>query len=107
MKQIDVKIFDRSYTLAVDESDEPRLLEAVRMVDERMRSIKQSGKVGTIDRVAVLAALQFANELADTHERAANAPSPEDAAASTAALNRIRRINENLDAEIRRQESLF
>jgi cell division protein ZapA len=104
MKQIDVKIFDRSYTLAVSDEDEPRLRDAVGMVDERMRQIKGVGKLGTLDRIAVLAALQFANELLGMREAAANPPTDDNAAA---AITRIRRINEDLEAEIRRQESLF
>ncbi len=106
MKQIDVKIFDRSYTLAVDENDQPRLLEAVEMVDARMRQIKGVGKLGSLDRIAVLAALQFANEILGIREEAANARA-EAIAAAPESLARIRRMNEALETEIRRQESLF
>ncbi|MCO5120795.1 MAG: cell division protein ZapA [Burkholderiaceae bacterium] len=106
MKQIDVKIFDRSYTLAVDDKDQPRLLEAVDMVDKRMREIKGVGKLGSLDRIAVLAALQFANEILGIREEAANARA-EAIAAAPESLARIRRMNEALEAEIRRQESLF
>lgn len=106
MKQIDVKIFDRSYTLAVDEDNQPRLLQAVEMVDARMREIKGVGKLGSIDRIAVLAALQFANEILGIREEAANARA-EAIAAAPESLARIRRMNETLEAEIRRQESLF
>jgi len=106
MKQIDVTIFDRSYTLAVDENDQPRLLEAVEMVDARMRQIKGVGKLGSLDRIAVLAALQFANEILGIREDAANARA-EAIAAAPESLAKIRRMNESLEAEIRRQESLF
>ncbi len=106
MKQIDVKIFDRSYTLAVEENDEPRLRQAVEMVDARMREIKGVGKLGSIDRIAVLAALQFANEVLGIREDAAKARA-EAIAAAPESLARIRRMNETLEAEIRRQESLF
>ena len=106
MKQIDVNIFDRSYTLAVEEADQPRLLEAVGMVDARMREIKGGGRLGSLDRIAVLAALQFANEILGIREEAANARA-EAIAAAPESLARIRRMNETLEAEIRRQESLF
>jgi cell division protein ZapA len=45
MQQIDVKILDRDYKLAVEEADRPRLVDAARVVDEKMRSIRDAGRV--------------------------------------------------------------
>jgi cell division protein ZapA len=101
-----VKIFDRNYTLAVDEASQDRLLRAVEMVDARMREIKGAGKLGSLDRIAVLAALQFANEILGIREDAANARA-EAIAAAPESLARLRRMNDAVEAEIRRQESLF
>ena len=106
MKQIEVKIFDRSYTLAVGEGNQERLLQAVEMVDARMREIKGTGKLGSLDRILVLAALQFANEILGIREEAANARA-EAIAAAPESLQRLQRMNEAVEAEIRRQESLF
>lgn len=106
MKQIDVRIFDRSYTLAVEEADQPRLLEAVGMVDERMRRIKGNVRLGSLDRIAVLAALQLASEILGIREQTARAQA-EAIAAAPESLDRLRRMNEALEAELRRQESLF
>ena len=63
MEQIDVRILDRDYRLAVPAEEKDRLLDAVRVVDEKMRSIRDAGRVAGVDRIAVMAALQLAHEL--------------------------------------------
>ncbi len=101
MQQIDVKILDRDYKLAVDEADKPRLVDAARVVDEKMRSIRDAGRVNGVDRIAVMAALQLAHELLS--QPAAGVQTP----VSGEVLKRIRKMTEDLDAEFKRQESLF
>jgi cell division protein ZapA len=100
MEQIDVRILDRDYKLAVPAEEKSRLLDAVRVVDEKMRSIRDAGRVAGLDRIAVMAALQLANDLLGTRESV-------DAAPVADAARRIRKMTEELDAELRRQESLF
>ena len=65
MKQIEVQIMQQSYLLACPEGRESRLLEAVERLDTAMCKIRDAGKVRARDRIAVLAALNFAFELAD------------------------------------------
>jgi cell division protein ZapA len=98
--QIDVRILDRDYKLAVTEDDKTRLLEAVSVVDEKMRAIRDAGKISGLDRIAVMAALQLAHELLGAAGAGAGTASGE-------VMRRIRRMSEELDAEIKRQESLF
>lgn len=62
-ERLDVKILDRDYQLACLPDEKEALLTAVRYVDERMRSIRDGGKVSGTDRIAVMAALQIASEL--------------------------------------------
>lgn len=100
MDQIDVRILDRDYRLAVNPEDKPQLLEAARAVDEKMRVIRDTGRLGSADRIAVMAALQLANELIGLRSAAAVPPSGE-------AARRIRKMTEDIDAELKRQESLF
>ncbi len=101
MQQIDVKILDRDYKLAVEEADKPRLVDAARVVDEKMRSIRDAGRVNGVDRIAVMAALQLAHELLSKPAGVAQTP------VSGEVLKRIRKMTEDLDAEFKRQESLF
>ena len=103
-EQIDVKILDRDYRLAVGTDDKPQLLEAVKLVDDRMRAIKDGGRVAGMDRVAVMAALQLAHELisAQTAGGGSNAAAP-----TTEIMRKLQRMNIELDDELKRQENLF
>ena len=84
MKQLEVQIMGQSYLLGCPEGGQGRLLEAVERVDTAMCKIRDAGKVKARDRIAVLAALNLAFDVAErsvpvaaTHSRdgdAANAP---------------------------------
>jgi len=65
MKQIEVQIMQQSYVLGCPEGEEARLREAVERVDHAMVGIRDAGRVRSRDRIAVLAALHMAFELAD------------------------------------------
>jgi cell division protein ZapA len=64
-KQVEVQIMGQSYLLACPEGGEQRLLEAVEKVDSAMCKIRDAGKVKARDRIAVLAALNLAFDVAD------------------------------------------
>jgi cell division protein ZapA len=102
MEQIDVRILDRDYRLAVSPDDKARLLDAVRVVDEKMRAIRDAGRLAGIDRIAVMAALQLA------HQLLGEPPAGQAAHAAPAEQSRrVRRRVEAIEAELGRQESLF
>ncbi len=65
MKQLEVQIMGQSYLLGCPEGGEQKLLEAVEKVDTAMCRIRDAGKVKARDRIAVLAALNLAFDLAD------------------------------------------
>ena len=65
MKQIEVQILQQSYLLSCPEGHESRLLDAVERVDTAMVRIRDGGKVRSRERIAVLAALNLAFEIAD------------------------------------------
>jgi len=65
MKQIDVQIMGQNYLLGCPEGGEAKLVQAVQRVDSAMCKIRDAGKVRARDRVAVLAALNLAFELAN------------------------------------------
>src|SRR3954465_14766619 len=64
-KQIEVQIMGQSYLLGCPEGGQGRLLEAVEKVDTAMCKIRDAGKVKARDRIAVLAALNLAFDIAD------------------------------------------
>ena len=111
MEQIEAKILGRDYTLAVDSSDKGRLLDAVRLVDERMQAIRDAGRIAGVDRIAVMAALQIAHDLLGSHAESGTAAASAGPAASAAVtpetLRRIRKLTADIDAELERQDSLF
>lgn len=79
----DVTVLGREYKVACAEHERDDLVEAVSYLDQRMREIRDSGKVTGIERIAVMAALNIAHELLrDRRERAAAEPSDFDAVAA-------------------------
>jgi len=84
MKQVEVQIMGQSYLLGCPEGGEQRLLEAVEKVDTAMCKIRDAGKVKARDRIAVLAALNLAFDVADRQDAQPSAVAP---AASRASAN--------------------
>ena len=68
MKQMEVTILGQSYILSCPEGGEASLLSAVALVDNEMSAIRDAGKVKARERMAVLAALNLAYQLADRPE---------------------------------------
>lgn len=58
-----VRILDREYTVGVEADERDSLMAAAKMLDTRMREVRGANRMAAIDRVAVLAALNFAHEL--------------------------------------------
>src|SRR5687767_15803957 len=104
MKQVEVQIMGQSYLLGCPEGGEPQLREAVDRVDAAMCKIRDSGKLKARDRIAVLAALNLAFDLAQM-ESATAAPATvgatvaADAAASHPEANdpRLAQLVQRLD----------
>jgi len=62
-KALDVTILGRSYKVTCADDEREALLNAVQYVDHKMNEIRSSGKVGSTERIAVMAALNIAHEL--------------------------------------------
>jgi cell division protein ZapA len=60
---VTVRILDKEYRVACDPQEQDGLLESARLVDRRMREMRQSGRIIGADRIAVMAALNIAHEL--------------------------------------------
>ena len=102
MKQLEVQIMGQSYLLGCPEGGQGRLLEDVERVDTAMCKIRDAGKVKARDRIAVLAALNLAFELAQRPPRAGSdaATNGSDGAASPVDLDGlVRRIDMALGAD--------
>ena len=102
MKQVEVTILGQSYLLGCPDGGESALLEAVADVDREMSAIRDGGKVKARERIAVLAALNLAFELAQrpARESAEGAKSDADEAHAPVDLDAlVRRIDMALGAD--------
>ncbi|MFT4198651.1 MAG: cell division protein ZapA [Pseudoxanthomonas sp.] len=60
---VNVHILDREYAIGVEPSERSSLTAAARMLDTRMREVRGAHRMASVDRIAVLAALNLAHEL--------------------------------------------
>ena len=60
---VSVHILDREYTIGVEVGERSSLMAAAKLLDSKMREVRGSNRMAGVDRIAVLAALNFAHEL--------------------------------------------
>jgi cell division protein ZapA len=75
-KALDVTIMGRSYKVTCPDEEREALLQAVAYLDQKMGEIKSGGRVASVERIAVMAALNIAHELLEARTRAAPSPAP-------------------------------
>lgn len=63
ISRVSVRLLDREYQVACPVEERSDLLDSAEYLDGKMREIRDSGKVVGLDRIAVIAALNIANEL--------------------------------------------
>ena len=103
--QLDCTILGREYKFACKESERPELMQAVALLDKRMREIRDAGKVAAVDRIAVMAAVNLAHDLLRARSTdAASSPMPIDAAR---AQRRIQSMQSAIDQLLAGQEKLI
>ena len=66
IQALDVTILDREFRISCSEDERADLMDAVAYLDKRMREIRDLGKVVTVERIAIMAALNMAHELLST-----------------------------------------
>ena len=62
-KTLAIKILDRELRVACPEEERGELLDAVAYLDKKMREIRDSGKIASVERIAIMAALNISHEL--------------------------------------------
>jgi cell division protein ZapA len=60
---VNLRILDREYLVACPAEERDSLLSAAQLVDSRLRDVRNAHRSATLDRWAVLVALNLANEL--------------------------------------------
>jgi cell division protein ZapA len=98
-ESLTLTIFGREYRIACSPDERADLVACARYVDAKMNDIRDTGKVMGADRVAVMTALQIAQELFSAK------------AGGGASLGeikrRVRQLNEIADEMLATQEKLF
>jgi cell division protein ZapA len=63
VSRVSVRLLDREYQVACPAEERADLLDSAEFLDGKMREVRDSGKVVGLDRIAVISALNLANEL--------------------------------------------
>jgi len=67
--QVSVRILDKEYQVACASGERTDLLDSAEILNSKMLEIRDSGRVVGLDRIAVMAALNMANDLLHAQAR--------------------------------------
>jgi cell division protein ZapA len=63
VEPVSVNILDRDYRIACQPEERRALVEAALYLDKQMRDVRDSGKLTSMEKIAVMCALNMADEL--------------------------------------------
>ena len=66
---VTVQILDKEYRIACVPDEQHGLMDCARMLDQRMREVRQNGRVIGADRIAVMAALNLLYDMMQQRDR--------------------------------------
>jgi cell division protein ZapA len=95
---VSVRILEKEYQVSCPANERTDLLDSAEALNAKMREIRDSGKVVGLDRIAVMAALNMANELLQTKAR--------DEALEGEVGNRIKVLSERLESALGTSQQL-
>jgi cell division protein ZapA len=67
--QVSVRILDKEYQVACPANERTNLLDSAEILNAKMLEIRDTGRIVGLDRIAVMAALNMANELINANAR--------------------------------------
>ncbi len=67
--QVSVRILDKEYQVACPANERTDLLDSAEVLNAKMLEIRDTGRIVGIDRIAVMAALNMANDLLHAQAR--------------------------------------
>ena len=91
--QVSVRILDKDYQFACRPEERTALIRSADYLDRMMREIRSSGRVVGVDRIAVMAAMNMANELL-AHQEA-------ESGVAESAQERLRTLNERIGESLK------
>jgi cell division protein ZapA len=95
---VSVRILEKEYQVSCPANERTDLLDSADMLNKKMREIRDSGKVVGLDRIAVMAALNMANEL--LHARARDKELEDDVG------NRLKLISDRVESVLGSSQQL-
>jgi cell division protein ZapA len=115
MVTLDVSLLGRDYKVACKADEEAELRDAVAFLEHRMREVRENSKTSSVERVAVMAALNLAHDFQRggraTSKRAPAAPTSPDSPLDTAEVAALRRriagMQSAIDQVLPAKEKLF
>lgn len=93
-----VKILDREFRVSCPLEEQQHLRDSAEFLDQRMREIRDTGRVIGVDRIAMMAALNLTSELL-SHENV-------NLEAQQSVNNAIDRMSDKIDQVLHKTESL-
>ncbi|MGH8294583.1 MAG: cell division protein ZapA [Steroidobacteraceae bacterium] len=96
--RVSVRILEKEYVVACPYEERSALLDAAEYLNGRMREIRDSGKIVGLDRIAVMVALNMANELLRLRGR--------DAKLESDAGGKVRALRERVETVLERAQQL-
>lgn len=95
---VSVKILDKEYQVSCKQDEVDALTASARHLDAQMRQIRESGKVFGLDRIAVMAALNLANDLLQKRQSVDEV--------QRAAQHHVKHLTERLDEALAEHKQL-
>ena len=96
--RVSVRILEKEFFVACPYEERSALLDSAEYLNARMREVRDSGKVVGLDRIAVMVALNLANELMKLKEREARLESE--------VGERVRDLRERVEASLEKGNQL-
>ena len=98
VSRVSVRILEKEYQFTCPPDERAALLDSAEFLNAEMKKIRDSGKVIGLDRIAVMAARNMANELLRLRARG-EGPGVE-------AVNRVRVLRERIETTLERGQQL-
>ena len=96
--RVSVRILDKDYFVACPTEERSDLLDSAAYLNTRMKEIRDTGKVVGADRIAVMAALNIANELLRLRDR--------DHGTQSEIGTRVRALRERVETALQKGQQL-
>ncbi len=90
--RVSVRILEKEYQVACPVEERSALLDAAELLNGKMREIRDGGNVMGLDKIAVMAALNLANELQSMRAR--------DSASESGITGKIRQLRERVETAL-------